>query len=85
MGSIPGTGRYPGEGHVNPFQYLRLENPMDRGTWQATVHRVAKSQTQLKQLSSQTYMFMYLRISELSQVINVAKSYGVLGRKKYIK
>ena len=85
MGSIPGTGRYPGEGHVNPFQYLRLENPMDRETWQATVHRVAKSQTQLKQLSSQTYMFMYLRISELSQVINVAKSYGVLGRKKYIK
>ena len=44
-----------------------------------------QSQTQLKRLSSQTYMFMYLRISKLSQVINVAKSFGVLGRKKYIK
>ena len=51
VGSIPGLGRSPGEGHSNPLQYSCLENPMDRGAWRATVHRVAKSQTQLKQLS----------------------------------
>ena len=51
MGLIPGLGRSPGEGSGNPFQYSFLENPMDRETWKATVHRVAKSQTQLKQLS----------------------------------
>ena len=42
---IPGSGRSPGEGHVNPLQYSCLENPMDRGAWQATVHGVTKSQT----------------------------------------
>ena len=41
VGSIPGSGRFPGEGNGNPFQYSCLENPMDRGAWQATVHRVA--------------------------------------------
>ena len=46
MGSIPGLGR-SGEGNSNPLQYSCLENPMDRGAWQATVHGVAKSQTQL--------------------------------------
>ena len=45
-GSIPGWGRSPGEGNGNPLQYC-LENSMDRGAWQATVHVVAKSQTQL--------------------------------------
>ena len=45
MGSIPGSGRSPGGGHGNPLQYSYLENPMDRGAWQATVHGVAKSQT----------------------------------------
>ena len=44
-GSIPGSGRSTGGGHGNPFQYSYLENPMDRGAWQATVYRVAKSQT----------------------------------------
>ena len=48
MGSIPGLGRSPGGGRGNPFQYSCLEKPMDRGAWQATVNRVAKSQTQLK-------------------------------------
>ena len=42
---IPGSGRSPGGGYGNSFQYFCLENPMDRGPWQATVHRVAKSQT----------------------------------------
>ena len=44
-GSIPGSGRSPGRGHVNPHQYSCLENPMDRGTSWATVHRVAKGPT----------------------------------------
>ena len=44
-GSIPGLGRSPGVGHGNPVHYSCLENPMDRGSWQATVHRVAKSST----------------------------------------
>ena len=49
---IPGLGRYPGGGHGNPLQYSCLENnPMDRGAWQATVHRITESQTQLKRLS----------------------------------
>ena len=46
-GSIPGSGRCPGVGNGNPCQYSCLENSMDRGTWQATVHGVAKSQTRL--------------------------------------
>ena len=45
LASIPGLGRSPGEGNDNPLQYSCLENPMDRGAWQATVHMVAKSQT----------------------------------------
>ena len=44
-GSIPGLGRSPGGGHGNPPQYSCLENPMDRGAWQAKVHGVTKSQT----------------------------------------
>ena len=49
-GSIPGLGRSPGGGHSNPFQYSCLENPINRGAWWPTVHRVAKSQTRLTQL-----------------------------------
>ena len=52
-GSIPGFGRCPGGRHGNPFQYSCLENLMDGGGWQATVHRVTKSQIQLKGLSTQ--------------------------------
>ena len=44
-GSIYGSGRCPVEGNGNPLQYSCLENPMDRGAWWATVHRVAKTQT----------------------------------------
>ena len=45
QGSIPGSGISPGEGNGNPLQYSCLENPMDRGAWQATVHGVAESDT----------------------------------------
>ena len=44
-GLIPGSGRSPGEGNGNPLQYSCLENPMDRGGWWATVHRVTESDT----------------------------------------
>ena len=47
VGLIPGSGRFPGEGNGNPLQYSCLENAMNRGAWQAVVHGVAKSRTQL--------------------------------------
>ena len=50
VGSVPGSGRCPGEDHDNPLQYSCLENSMNRGGWQAIVHRVAKSRTRLKWL-----------------------------------
>ena len=56
MDSMPGLGKSPGEGHGNPLQYSGLENPMDRGAWEATIHGVKKSQTRLKQLSTHTCM-----------------------------
>ena len=48
----PGLGKALGGGHGNPLQYSFLENPIDRGAWLATVHRVTKSGTWLKQLSN---------------------------------
>ena len=42
LGLVSGSGRSPGGGHGNPLQYSCLENSMDRGTWQAIVHRVAE-------------------------------------------
>ena len=56
-GSIPGSGRSPGEGDGNPLQYSCLENPMDGGAWWATVHGVAKSRTRL---SDFTYTYTLL-------------------------
>ena len=54
VGLIPGLGRSPGGGHGGPLQYSCLENPMDRGTWRATVHGVTKNRTRLKRLSMAT-------------------------------
>ena len=53
LGSIPRSGRSPGEGHDNSLQYFCLENSMDRGAWQSTVHKVTKSHTRLKWLTAQ--------------------------------
>ena len=53
---IPGSRRFPGGGHGNPLQCSCLEDPMDRGAWWTTVHRVTKSQTQLKQLRTHACM-----------------------------
>ena len=47
VGSVPGLGGSSGVRNCNPFQYFHLENPMDRGAWQATVHGISKSQTRL--------------------------------------
>ena len=52
LGSIPGSGRSPGEGNANPLLYSCLGNPMHREAWWATVHGVAKTQTRLKWLNS---------------------------------
>ena len=57
--SIPESGR-SGAGHGNPLQYSCLENPRDRGAWWATVHRVAKSQTQLKRFSTDAHIYVLL-------------------------
>ena len=46
-GSIPGSGRSPGEGNDNPLQYSRLANPIDLGAWWATVQGISKSQIRL--------------------------------------
>ena len=55
-GSTPGSGRSPGEENGNPLQYFMLENSLDRGAWLSTVLGIAKSQTQLKWLSTYTGM-----------------------------
>ena len=57
---IPGLERSPGGGHGNPLQYSYLENTMDRGAWQATVHGVTKSWTGLKQFSSMHLFLKFL-------------------------
>ena len=60
LGSIPGSGRSSGEGNGNPLQYSCLENPMDGGTWYATVHGVIKSRTRLSELTHSFICFMNL-------------------------
>ena len=59
LGSIPGLERSPGGRHGNPLQYSCLENSMDRGAWQATVHGVAKSQTQLSDFYFTTHIYSF--------------------------
>ena len=70
VGSIPGTGRSPGGGNGNPLQYSCLENPMDRGACQATVHGVTKSWIQL---SDFTFIFMLNYLIILIEVLNISK------------
>ena len=62
VGLIPGLGRSLGGRYGNPFQYSCLENPMDRGAWQATVYRVSKSRTRLKWLSKYRTHTVYIVI-----------------------
>ena len=64
-GSIPGLGRSPGEGNSNPLQDYCLENPMDRGAWQATAHGVTKSRTQLNDFTFSLSTVQYSKQSPL--------------------
>ena len=64
-GSVPGSQRSPREGNGNALQYFCLENSIDKGAWQATVHGVAKSQTRLEQLTQ-------------GIINNITGGYGVL-------
>ena len=61
--SIPGLGRSPGEGNGKPLQYPCLENPMDRGPWQATVHGVTKSRTQLSDFPCSLAIYLKMQRS----------------------
>ena len=61
MGSIPGLGKSPRGEHGNPLQHSCQEKSMDRRAWRATVHRMAKSQIQLKQLSTHTFKSLVQR------------------------
>ena len=68
LGSIPGSGRLPGEGNGNPLQYSCLEIPMDREAWWAIVHGVAKSRTRLSDFTFtfQGYIQFHLPIDFFS-------------------
>ena len=57
LGSVPGLGRSPGEGKGYPPQYSGLENSMDTGAWQATVHGGAKSQIRLRDIHFQGFLY----------------------------
>ena len=63
--SVPGLGRSAGEGNSDPLQYSCPENPMDRGAWLAVVSRVAKSHTQLKQLSMHALLYLVFVLPSL--------------------
>ena len=85
MGSSPGLERCPEGGHGNPLQYSCLENPKDRGAWQATVHRVEKSGTRLKRFNTysvevlmklQYFGHLMQRISSLQQTLMLEKIEG---------
>ena len=60
LGLSPGSGRSPGEGNGNPLQYYCLENPMDRGVWQAAVYGVAENRTQLSNFTSLQFVVLQI-------------------------
>ena len=70
VGSILGSGRCPTGGHGNPLQCSCLENPMNRGTWRAIVHRVTKSQTWLKRLSTHAHTEAQIHSQEGEELLS---------------
>ena len=68
LGSIPGSGRSPGEGNGNPLQYSCLENSMDRGAQRTTVHGVTKSQTGLSNTLTFNVIFKLLYIGRMERI-----------------
>ena len=79
VGSKPGLGRSPGGGNGNPLQYSCLENPMDRGAWRATVHRVTQSWTQLSMCAPMGYFWFFTVINNAAVIILVYTSPGICG------
>ena len=59
MSFIPGSGRSPGGGNSNPFQYFYLKNPMEKGVCQAAIHGVSRNWTQLSELGQTQQLFCY--------------------------
>ena len=79
ISSIPGSGRSPGGGNGNSFQYSYLKNSVDRGAWQVTVHRVAKSWTWLKcstcTVAYPSFIDIFTYLVSLKKVIRIFKNY----------
>ena len=73
MGLIPVSGRSPGEGNGNPLQYSCLDNPMDRGNWQATIHGVTKCQTWLS-ACAHTHTHTHTHLMYLEEWISVQQT-----------
>ena len=73
-GLIPGLGRSPREGNSNPLQYSCLENPMDGGTWQATVHGV--TETDMTEWLHFSFFFTYLPLYKMFEFSVVLKTYA---------
>ena len=79
IGLIPASGRFPGGRHGYSLQYSCLDNPIDRGAWQATVHRVAKSQTQLNDgVHTHTYTHIGLSQGQYDKVFKIFCTQRVL-------
>ena len=77
--SIPGLGRYPGAGNSNPLQFSCLENPMDGGAWQATVHGVAKSWTRISDFHFHYYIdnvqgFLLYLVERIEKIMSTSSS-----------
>ena len=81
-GSIPMSGRSPGGGHGNPLQYSCLENPMDRGVWWATVHRVPNSWTRLKRLGTHAHVYIHVCVC-VCVCVCVIEYYAAIKRTKF--
>ena len=73
--SVPGLGRSPGGGNDSPFQYSSLENPMDRGAWQSTVHGIAKIETPLRHACTMTKSDSLPRLQHLGISLCMLTSY----------
>ena len=71
VGLIPGSGRSPGEGNGNPLQYSCLENPMDGGAWQATVHGVTKNRTRLSDFTFSYFVNKATDEVNLFDILNI--------------
>ena len=82
-GSISGLGRPPGVGNGNPLQYSCLENPMDRGAWQATVHGIAKSQARLSTHTSVTAIIISSVSGRVYALVKSMRKWISAGRSKH--